>query len=438
MPLLVLLAGCTAPDTDPIDVPRGPPTDTFPSFYGEVPKNLLMVSVDTFRRDLLLRYGGVSYIPVLDEMMEQGVVLDRHHSCSNWTFSSVLCAMQGATNLDDAYVPDLHNPDDAMAPDDYPTLPGRLSAAGWRTMLVTSNSWFSADHNSDVGFDQAERPEDRRTSSVAAAGLQAVLDAKEGGANRWYLHLHVKEPHASYSPPDEYLAGLDGLEEIPWDLSSSDEQYQTLNQWSGFTAEEQELLLAHLLVRYHGEVNWMGDQLREALVAYGNAGLLDDTLVVFWNDHGEQFFEHGQQTHAYGLNREENDGFAFFWAENIVPAVWDEPTSHIDLAPTLLTLWDVPLDEQVTGMPVGTAPSDRVLDFLTVARLGVVQAVLQNDWKLIYRWETGERELYDTRNDPLELDNVWAADEPHAVELEPILQDRVRTMEPLTTRFTPE
>ena len=161
-------------------------------------------------------------------------------------------------------------------------------------------------------------------------------------------------------------------------------------------------------------------------------GFLDDTLVVFWVDHGEQFWEHGDQTHAYHLHNEENDTIAFFWSKNIVADSWEEPTSHIDIAPTILNLLGVDDTEGLTGLPVGQAPPDRTLDMVSAARLGIVQSVVKENWKLIYRWGTGERWLYDTDADPTEVNDLYAADEPHAKELEATLDDRISAMEPLT------
>lgn len=396
-----------------------------------------MVSIDTFRRDLMSRYGGDGLAPLLDRMAEEGVALDAHRSCSNWTFPSVLCANYGATNIDVGYAPDLRDPDNAWAPADVPTLATRLSTAGYRTMLVTSNSWFSADRNSDVGFETSERPDDRRTTSVFGVGLERLHEAETLGADRWYLHLHVKEAHPAYNPPDSYLAELEALPPVEYDLTDSDEQYDAGDAWPEMTDEERELLLQHLLIRYRGEVQWMDDQLAVAFAALEVGRFLDDTLVVFWSDHGEQFWEHDEQTHAYGLNTEENDGVAFFWAKNIVPAAWEGNTSLIDIAPTILSLLDVPADATITGFPVGEAPDDRVLDFLSVARHGPVQSVVDDGWKLIYRWNTGQRWLYDLANDPAEATDLYDAAHPRAVALEAALAPHVEATQPLTQRYTP-
>jgi arylsulfatase A-like enzyme len=438
--MFALLLACSAPEDtgfDPKPEPEGPPTATFPSFYGEVPKNLLIVSVDTFRRDLLTRYGGVGDASFLDELIAEGVVLDDHRSCSNWTFPSVMCATQGVTNIEAGYVPDLRYPGEAMMPDEPRTLAARLSDVGYRTTLVTSNSWFSADHNSDSGFSYSERPTDRRTTSVFERGRELLRTGKEEGVERWYLHLHIKEPHPPYAPPEEYLSALEGLDPIDYDFTDSEEQYDMHDEWPEMTAEEQALVLQHLLIRYHADVRWMSDQLREQFAALEGGGWLDDTLVLFWVDHGEQFWEHGEQTHAYHLHNEENDGVAFFWARNIVTDAWPEPTSHIDLAPTVLDLLGVDDTAGMTGIPVGQADPTRDVHLTALARLGAVQAVVKEGWKLIYRWSTGERLLYDTVNDPLELTDLYSPTHPRAAELEALLQVQVSALQPLAPLHTP-
>jgi arylsulfatase A-like enzyme len=436
----VVLAACTSNKPDDTVAPEelGPPTDTFPSFYGSVPHNVIFVSMDTTRRDLLARYGGdADLLPFLDGIAETGVALDRHRSCSDWTMPGMTCSVTGAGNIDIGFVPDLNRSAEAILPQDTPTLASRLGASGWRTVLVTSNSWFSPDHGTDAGFEVVERPDNRSTASIFSVGLEQLRAARAAGADRWYLHLHVKEPHVSYNPPEEYLDGEDELEPIPWDLTSSDDHYDADDAWPEMTDEEREALLAHLLLRYRGEVRWMNDQLADAFEGLRREGFLEDTLVVFYNDHGEQFWEHGEQTHAYDLNREENDGIALLWATNIVAEPWTEPTVHEDLVPTVLSLFGEPIDDAITGLPVGTAPPDRAMDFVTIARHGVVQSVVQNDWKLIYRWSTGEKRLYDTVTDPEELTNLWTPEDPQGTALMQALQPRVDALDALLDTYTP-
>ena len=75
--LMTLLACSGRSPSD--DSANATPTDSFPSFYGSAPKNLLVISLDTFRRDYMGRYGDTrNLMPFLDSLANQGVALDNH------------------------------------------------------------------------------------------------------------------------------------------------------------------------------------------------------------------------------------------------------------------------------------------------------------------------------------------------------------------------
>lgn len=433
--MLLLLMACDGVKEIPVETEK---TETYPQFYGEVPKNILIVSIDTTRRDLFQRYGSTEdTMPFFDRIAEEGVPLDKHRSCSNWTMASMECIVSGRTNVDAGYSPDLRDGDKAIAPE-LNSLAQRLQGR-WSTHLVTSNSWFSAAHGLADGFDTEDSPSANNTAGVFETGKERVQEAIANGAEKWFLHLHVKEPHSAYNPPDEYKTGLDDLPPAPWDwdLTNHDDHYDAKAEYEGLPADEQELLAEYLWVLYRGEVRYMNDEFEAAMADYDAAGLLDDTLVVFVNDHGEQFWEHGEQTHAYGLNLEENDGFALFWSKKIIPQAWEGPTSHVDIVPTILALQGEPVTDDLSGYPVGTAPDDVPIDAISVARSGVVQSVVVDDWKLVYEWATGRKMLYDLEADPLEQTNLYTSEDPHALALWNILQPLVDRATVFLPNYTP-
>lgn len=432
--MLLLLLACRAEPEIELDRPE--PTDTFPSFYGEMPKNVLMVSIDTLRRDFLTRYGHDELLAnYLEQLMAEGVVMENHHTCSNWTFPSVVCASTGQFALDSGYIPKMSDSYRENFPG-TPTLASTLQDNGFYTALVTSNSWLSADYNTDYGFISSERPDSVSTANVFAVGRDRIEEAIAQGEEQWFLHVHIKEPHVAYNPPEQYLWGLEGLEEIPYDLTDFNEHYEMTGDWDEIPEEERELVLQHMLVRYSGEIRYMDDQLTNALADYEARGLLKDTLVVFWVDHGEQFWEHGQQTHAYSLHSEENNSIAFFWSPTIVAGSWEPPTDHTDIVPTVLALLGIESDVDYSGYALGTAPDDRALEAISVARNGPVQSVTHDNWRLIYTWITGSFELYDLTTDPGEQINLYDPAHPKAAELWALLSPRVQQAIPLVPEYS--
>lgn len=409
--LLPLLLSCD--DGAPTDTSTTPVIGDLPAFYGDRPKNLLVISVDTYRQDLLARFGGEAGVtPFMDELAANGMSLDQHTTCSNWTKGGMACALNGMYSFQWGLIPRLAE-QEAGPP--RSTLASMLATHGFDTMLITSNGWL-LDAGLDGGYAYIEQPDVNRATTISEAGI-AALEQRIGASDKpWFLHLHFIEPHAAYSPPSEYLADLEGLEDVPWNLADREQHYDLLPDWPEMTAEEQELLKAHLWIRYKGDVRWVDDELREVWADLEVRGLLEDTLVVLWNDHGEQFWEHDKQTHVWGLYKEENDGFAIFWADNIVPQAWTEPTNHIDIAPTILSALGLGSPYDWSGLPVGMADPLRPIFGESYSREGPKLSVSVGDMKLIYKW-TGEKELYDMAADPLEQTNIYDPKDSRVVSM---------------------
>src|SRR5688572_8513187 len=144
--LWTLLLACHREQPPPAGSP--PVLDGALHFDGPPPRNLIMLSVDTLRRDRVGRYdAGPSLTPFLDARMEEAVALDELSSCSNWTVAATTCVLAGATNLDRAeargMVPILVDDPLAPIPADTPLLPFWLEQEGFASILVSANSYFS-------------------------------------------------------------------------------------------------------------------------------------------------------------------------------------------------------------------------------------------------------------------------------------------------------
>jgi hypothetical protein len=429
---MLLLSACAAPAPEP-----PPPaavireTPTIPAFNGAVPRNLLLLSIDTLRRDRAMAPGAM---PFLQGLAAEGYTLADHATCGNWTLLGIACSVNGRLNEENGFVPE-HADLRAPVPDG-PTLAGALGDR--HAILVSGNSWFTSEWNADQGFDESTRARGDAMGIVGDAidALELAIDRGDAEAG-WLVHAHVMEPHAPYAPPQSYLAAEEGLAPIPWDLGGEDGNYLAGDAWPTLTESERALLQAHLDVRYGAELAWLDDQLEAIWADLRARGVLDDTLVVIFNDHGEQLFDHGHESHAYALYGEETDGLAVFWADSIVPGTWGGPTSQIDLPPTLLGLLGVEVPREMTGIPVGAAPDHRATFALSSARIGTFQSVRRAGFKLVYTWRTGALELYDLATDPDELVDVYDPADPVAIGLWEQLRPHVELAEPLVLDDAP-
>jgi arylsulfatase A-like enzyme len=333
------------------------------------------------------------------------------------------------------FLPSLRLPYQAVMPD-VPTLAGWLTDAGYATAVVSANSWYSDEWNSVQGFEVTELYATNAKNEIAHGADIVQTAVMEGFADRWFLQVHVTEPHPAYAPPEAYLDGLAGLPPVPYDLSKFDAHYDAVDSWPLLDAEDQATLLAHLTVRYQGEIRYLDDQLADAWADLELRGMLDDTLVVIWNDHGESFWEHGHQSHAWTLHQQENGAFAIFWAKNIGAGAWAGPTHGIDVAPTVLAALGVPIPPEVTGVPVGLADPGRDRFVWTWARAGMETALIRSGYKLHFDW-IGNRELYDRVADIDEEFDLYAEGDPVVEAMWPALQAEVERMIPYAKGVEP-
>jgi len=407
-------------------------------FEGEVPKNLIFISIDTFRKDHMGFHGDLGLTPFFDQIASEGVVLNNHYQCSNWTFGSTTCTLAGRYNIERGHIPRLNGnaTNRPPVPEGTPFLATWLGEAGFFSVVISANDWLSKNWGNTQGYLAESRP-GGNSLKVREKAVEITTEAMSSGQfDRWFMHMHHMEPHASYNPDESFIEGQDELEPWPDDLSNRNIHYGHRNNWASMDPEEQLLLEAHLRILYEAEIRTVDSRIGQNWASLEAGGWLDDALVVIWNDHGEQFWEHDSQTHAYELFGEENDGFAIFWAKNLVPGVYEGPTSSIDLVPTILDLYDLPIPDEVTGYPIGTAPPERPIFMEALARKGGVQAIVKDGYKLHYRW-AGFAEMFDRNVDPTEKNDLFDPVDPKVLELWGQLRPMIDAMAPLVVGGTP-
>jgi arylsulfatase A-like enzyme len=394
-------------------------------FRGARPRNVLMISIDTFRRDHIDPYGDLGLIPTITDHIERGVSASDAMQCSNWTMASTSCTLLGEDHVERGFLPKLDAETREPYPDGTRFLATELSDAGWHTVLSSRNGFLSldADVNNAQGYDHLL--DDLRPASGQLTGGLAYV-ASLPPDTPWMLHLHMTEPHSPYDPPEHYYAdAVAGLPPIAYDLTDAGQVSDLRRAIERRELDDDTVAVAMqwFAAHYQAEVRYLNDQLAEGLAEAEAAGLLDDTLVVWWTDHGEQAVEHGEFTHAYQLYGEENDALFALWSPTIVPAVIDGPVHLIDLAPTVMTALGLTPPERMSGYPLGQAPADRSRFAVAVAR-GEGRTVLRKgDLKMHFTWSSGQRELYDLSVDPGETDDRFDEGDPLSVEMWAELRD---------------
>jgi arylsulfatase A-like enzyme len=173
-------------------------------------------------------------------------------------------------------------------------------------------------------------------------------------------------------------------------------------------------------------------------------GILDNSYVLVTADHGEMF-ERGEEGHSTPLLYEPVVRVPLILSSPGQQSRQDVnvPTSSVDVLPTLVHLSGAPIPDWCEGqlLPGFGAAEDPqrsvyVMDAQTNPAYRPIEhgtfALRKGDHKLIYyrgfaQYGNEDRfELYDIRNDPEELDDLYAASLPLAQDLRRELLERVQ------------
>ena len=173
-------------------------------------------------------------------------------------------------------------------PASIPTLATELRAAGYRTAAFTGGGQIAPEFGLDRGFDtygvNVGGPD---FSSAVRAGLGWL---EEDLGHPAFLFLHTYEVHHPFTPEPAMLAvfddGYDG--ELPAEISK--DLLTRINTGEAVITDRD---LAHIVAAYDAEIRSVDGAFGRFLAGIGELGLLEDSIVVFTSDHGEEFGEHG-------------------------------------------------------------------------------------------------------------------------------------------------
>jgi arylsulfatase A-like enzyme len=194
--------------------------------------------------------------------------------------------------------------------------------------------------------------------------------------------------------------------------------------------------LAEMTANYYGMISLIDHNVGRILTALDDLGYADNTLVVYTTDHGDMLGNHG--LYLKGPTPYEDLMRVTLVARGPGVAkdkVVNEPVSTLDLAATFYESAGVspPFELQgrsLTGLLAGkSAPRDTAYSEWHVhpSRCGVglqLRTVRTRTHKCTFELGSGAGELYDLKNDPGEMDNLF--DDAGYAKVKKELEDMMR------------
>ena len=283
--------------------------------------NVLLISIDTIRPDRLSCYSPKHVqTPRIDALAAKGVLFERAFAHNPMTLPSHVNILTGTTPLYHG----VHENSKSILTPDFLTLAEYLKEKGYATGAFVGSFALDPRFGLNQGFDVYDKSYPSKTSSLsppernADQVIEAALGWLKEQRSKWFLFVHIWDPHDPYSPPQPFS------EKFKADL-------------------------------YSGEVAYVDSELGKLFDYLESQELTKKTLIVLTGDHGEALGEHGELTHDY---------FAYnstLWiplmiaAPGIPAARVGEYVCHADLFPTicdLLALEKPPYLQGVSLLPL--------------------------------------------------------------------------------------
>lgn len=406
---LALLAGCT-PSPDLSGAAAG--------------RNVILVSVDTVRADHLNSYGYDTHTtsPTLDALLARGVRFERAMAPRAMTWPSLGSVLTGLYPSGHGLI--LNGYEFRR---EFPTLPVILRGAGYRTGTFLSNMCQAGHQGLERRY--CSRSNDGRLLGEALGWL----DERDPG-RPFFLWVHYFAAH----PPYHNGSGLVGRMD-PGYGGIIRPKAHALDRIMIDGTPLGDADLRRLNALYDAAIAHTDQRIARLLEGLRKRWLLDDSIVVFLADHGEDLFEHhGYLYHACSVYQSGLHVPLGFVAPGLIPEreTVSPPVELVDVMPTLLDLLGIAAPGPLHGrslVPMLEDPrrASRLRPAFSEFNDTRLRTAFDGRWTLIDNpdehlprcfkqapddlYPIARLELYDLESDPGEQRNI-AAEHPEQVQ----------------------
>ena len=419
--------------------------------------NVLFIAVDDLRVELGC-YGSEHVIsPNIDRLASQGTLFERAY-CQQTVCNPSRASMLTGRRPDTLRVWDLPTHFRKHSPDVI-TLPQHFKNNGYHSQCVGKifHNWRQDDYKGDPAswsvpsvlhynshandkplvtgpvppdvstFKMTESrdvPDEAYFDGRVAATAKKTLRELKAKKDPFFLAVGFWKPHTPFNPPKKYWDLYDPQKiPLPENLTPPRDVPEialTSDRFKGTEANLRELHHGHLAA-----ISYLDAQVGKVLDELEALEMRDDTIIVFWSDHGLHIGEHGlmRKTTAFDLDAR-------------VPMIISTPEHRkaqrtkslvelIDIYPTLTDLCGLELPEGLEGVslrPALEAPGASIKpvaltqtprpNYLRGKMPKVMGYSIRAEVHRYTEWrdfKTGtviDRELYDHRNDAGENTNI--------------------------------
>ncbi len=398
--------------------------------------NVVFVFADQMRAHAMGCMGNGQVItPNLDKLASEGLLV------TNMISAQPVCTPYRAHLMTGRYGHStgvIHN--DIRLPDTEVVIPELMKSAGYATGYIgkwhlkenrnnpvdatNRRGWdFWAVRNCSHKHSQPEYWLNDSQEPISVPGWEpevqtdlAVEFIRNNKQGPFCLFLSFGPPHNPYAAPAQYV-----------DMYNGRNLTARPNVPDGTTDN---------LLHYYAMITSLDICMGRINDALNEAGISEDTIVIFTSDHGDMLGSQGHRLKQRPWEESINVPFILRYPRKVASGQRrDWIVSSVDLMPTILGLCDISIPSQVQGLDysatfLGESQTERDAAFLfNVHRGGGPntdwRGIRTKEWTYAYHF-AGDWVMYDLKNDPYQLKNL--IDDPKFAAKKKELQDQLESM----------
>ncbi len=321
-------------------------------------------------------------------------------------------------------------------------VPGPLASANTRSYM--SDAWgeelfkkFGEDYKKrrecdEVAVWAGPLPEELFHDSYVGAETEKFIENYKED-KPFCVFIGFPGPHPPYDAPGRWAEMYDP-KDMPEAKPAESAETHIPVLYGGGGASLSAGNIARFRANYYGKISLVDDRVGKIIKACDDKGVWENTLVIFWSDHGQMLGDHGSIGKSQLYEESANVLFFIRWPGQVQAGeVSKALVSQIDVFPTVCAAGGADPGGMCQGanlLPLLKGGTDRVRDVVISenGRRDNQKFMLRDERHKIEVHKSGEtRMLFDLQEDPEEMQNlVGKADEIEKMMREKLFKELLR------------
>ena len=269
-----------------------------------------------------------------------------------------------------------------------------------------------------------------------------IIDNNPG--EPFFVWIHLLPPHDPYLPPAPYIGMFDSSSELRTFKSQWKELKTLKNLWRRFKPQDfpQEIQATFdtLRSRYDEFIRYCDKQFEDFINGLKKRDILKNTVIIMSSDHGESF-EHNYLGHGRKYLYEQVTHIPLIIKEpdQTEGQIINDLIEQIDIPATILELANIAVPTWMEGRSLAPLMRGKRLSSKPLFSMNFQKnksrgqkiingsiAVWEGDYKLIHYIEEKESLLFNLKQDPDELNNLFDKEPEAGQRLLSLIQDNLK------------